>query len=102
MELGQAVDAQKCLTQEMIMIYVYGSGVKEIFNDVVEPDYERGSGFKGGITLNDCLEIAKNEMGYECGVITVIAESYLGGAIYRYGNYQDGNWYLVGTMMGFA
>lgn len=99
--LGKKADKNKALTQECIIIYVNGQGIKEIFNDLVEPDHEN-DGFKSGITLNNCLEIAKEELGYNYGTILVIAESYLGGAIYRYGNYQDDEWYLVGTMMGFA
>ena len=34
--------------------------------------------------------------------ITVIAESPLSGAIYRYNNYGKKEWQLVGTMLGYA
>ena len=34
--------------------------------------------------------------------MTVIAEGPLSGAIYRYNNYGDKEWYLIGTMMGYA
>ena len=34
--------------------------------------------------------------------LTVIAEGPLSGAIYRYNNYGDKEWHLVGTMMGYA
>lgn len=34
--------------------------------------------------------------------ITVIAESTLSGAIYRYNNYNNKEWQLVGTMLGYA
>lgn len=53
------------------------------------------------ITLDKCLEIAKEE-GYTNGTILVIAESYLDGKIYRYNNYSEGEWCEVGTMAGFA
>lgn len=36
----------------------------------------------------------------EC--ITVIAESSLSGAIYRYNNYHNKEWQLIGTMLGYA
>ena len=52
--------------------------------------------------LKDCLNMAKHLFNYKYGIITVIAESYLGGRIFRYGNYQDDEWQLVGTMLGFA
>lgn len=32
----------------------------------------------------------------------VIYDCYLGGAIYRYNNYGDGNWHKVGETIGFA
>lgn len=34
--------------------------------------------------------------------ITVIAESPLSGAIYRYNNYGNKKWQLIGTMLGYA
>ena len=34
--------------------------------------------------------------------ITVIAESPLSGEIYRYNNYGDKKWQLIGTMMGYC
>lgn len=42
------------------------------------------------------------EKGYTKGTITVLSESYLQGQIYRYGNYNDDNWYLIGKLAGFA
>jgi len=36
------------------------------------------------------------------GSCTVIAESSLSGAIYRYNNYGKKEWQLVGTMLGYA
>jgi hypothetical protein len=55
------------------------------------------------ITLNDCLEIAKKELDYECGIMIIICESYLSGIIYRYGNYPNCNDFeIAGKMHGFA
>ncbi len=34
--------------------------------------------------------------------LTVIAEGPLSGAIYRYNNYGNKEWHLIGTMMGYA
>lgn len=70
----------------------------KLFNDV-EPDYENNC--MKGITLNDCIEIAKKK-GFKNGTILVISESYLGGTIYRYNNYGKNEWYKVGSMVGFA
>lgn len=69
-----------------------------LFNDI-EPDYENNC--MKGITLNDCVEKAK-EKGYKKGTILVISESYLSGMICRYNNYGKNEWYKVGTMEGFA
>lgn len=55
------------------------------------------------LTLNDCLEIAKKELGYKgWGIILVLSESYLNGMIYRYGNYVVEDWEVAGKMRGFA
>lgn len=70
----------------------------ELFNNL-EPDYENNC--LKGLTLNDCLNIAK-ENGYKVGTVTVLSESYLEGNIYRYGNYNDGKWYEIGKLAGFA
>lgn len=51
------------------------------------------------ITFEDILE----KIEYQGGVVMVIAESYMKGDIYRYGNYVDDDyWYTVGKMVGFA
>jgi len=63
----------------------------------MDNDFEHGNALKFG----DVLSEAKNQ-GFNKGVILLILESYLDGKIYRYGNYNDGKWYLVGTMEGFA
>lgn len=70
----------------------------KLFNDL-EPDYENNC--MKGLTLNDCLRIAK-ENGYKRGTIMVLSESYLDGDVYRYGNYQDDEWYEIGKLVGFA
>lgn len=46
------------------------------------------------------LKEISDEKPNEC--ITVIAESPLSGAIYRYNNYGNGEWQLIGTMLGYA
>lgn len=85
---------------------VLDEDIKIIFNDTlinifnsVEPDYENNC--MKGITLNDCIKIAKKK-GYTNGTILVISESWLGGTIYRYNNYEKKEWYKVGSMVGFA
>lgn len=85
---------------------VLAEDIKIIFNDVlislfnnIEPDYENNC--MKGLTLNDCLEKAK-EKGYKNGTMLVISESWLGGTIYRYNNYGKNEWYKVGSMVGFA
>ena len=56
------------------------------------------------ITLNDCLKIAKEKLGYkDAGIILVLNETYLRGEIYRYGNYPNcDEWEIAGKMHGFA
>lgn len=77
---------------------IFDSMLIELFNDI-EPDYENNC--MKGITLNDCVEKAK-EKGYINGEILVISESYLGGMICRYNNCGKNEWYKVGSMIGFA
>lgn len=51
------------------------------------------------LTLKDIADyIEKNNFYFG----TVIAESPLSGAIYRYNNYGKKEWQLVGTMLGYA
>lgn len=69
-----------------------------LFNDL-EPDYNNDC--MKGLSLKDCLSIAK-ENGYTCGTILVLSESYMTGDVYRYGNYNDGEWYKIGSLVGFA
>ena len=69
-----------------------------LFNNI-EPDYENNC--MKGLTLNDCLRIAK-ENGYTSGTILVLSESCFDGNVYRYGNYLDNEWYEIGKLEGFA
>ena len=69
-----------------------------LFNDL-EPDYKNNC--MKGLTLNDCLKIAK-ENGYTRGTIMILSESFLNGEVYRYGNYLNNKWYQIGKLAGFA
>ena len=56
-----------------------------------------------GVAINEdfvTLKQISDEDPENC--ITVIAESPLSGAIYRYNNYRDKKWQLIGTMMGYC
>ena len=85
---------------------VLSENIKVIFDDVLielfnnlESDYKNNC--MKGLTLKDCVNEAK-EKGYKNGTILVISESYLSGEIYRYNNYNQKEWYQVGSMVGFA
>lgn len=52
------------------------------------------------LKFTDVLEEAKKN-GYRDGTITLVAESPLGGKVYRYGNYGD-YWVKHGTTCGYA
>ena len=95
--LGEFVENDYILIEESIRIIVDDKTV-ELFNNCE---------FNEGLTLGDCLKIAKELLDYpDAGIILVIAESYLDGYIYRYGNYVDekygSKWQCVGFMEGFA
>lgn len=77
---------------------IFGDKYINLFNNI-EPDYENNC--MKGLTLNDCLRIAK-ENGYQGGTIMVLSESFLDGDVYRYGNYLDDEWYEIGKLAGFA
>ena len=77
---------------------IFGDKCINLFNDK-EPDYKNKC--LKGLNLNDCLNKAK-ENGYTTGTIIVLSESYLDGEVYRYGNYQDDEWYEIGKLAGFA
>lgn len=56
-----------------------------------------------GVAINKdfvTLKQISDESPEQC--ITVIAESPLSGAIYRYNNYGNKEWQLIGTMLGYA
>lgn len=92
----QIVDKNECLWENIKIIF--DDKYIELWNHI-EPDYDNNC--LRGFTLNDCLEEAKKK-GYKKGTITVLSESYLQGQVYRYGNYADGEWYLIGKLAGFA
>lgn len=53
------------------------------------------------LCLDEIIDMAK-EKGYKEGTILVIAESYTYGYIWRYNNYSEQEWVLVGTTQGIA
>lgn len=56
-----------------------------------------------GITINeDFINLKQISDSDPDNCITVIAESPLSGAIYRYNNYGTKEWQLIGTMLGYA
>lgn len=56
-----------------------------------------------GITTNEDFITLKQISDSDIdNCITVIAESPLSGAIYRYNNYGTKEWQLIGTMLGYA
>lgn len=74
--------------------------IKVIFDEKVihiMQDFEYDEPLTFGDILEKCIE-----SGYTVGTILLIAESYLSGTIYRYGNYGDDLWYEVGSMVGFT
>lgn len=92
----ERVDKNEILWEDIKIIF--NNKCINIFNDL-EPDYENNC--MKGLTLGDCLNRAK-ENGYKGGTILVLSESFLTGDVYRYGNYNDGEWYRVGSLVGFA
>ena len=97
-EVGRVRVADKNATLWEDIKIIFEDKYINLFNDI-EPDYENNC--MKGLTLNDCLRIAK-ENGYKRGTIMVLSESYLDGDVYRYGNYQDDEWYEIGKLVGFA
>lgn len=94
-------NCKKQLLVEIITIFTE-KGATRLYTDL-EPDYEN-NGCTSSYSLNDIVDIAIKKGIYEkgYGTILVIAESYLGGKIYRYNNYSKEEWYEVGEMGGFA
>ena len=55
------------------------------------------------LTLNECLKIARKELGYTAGPMLILCESFLKGIIYRYGNHINSKGFeIAGIMNGFA
>lgn len=50
-------------------------------------------------TLADIYEQYKQKSG---GFMIVVSETFLHGEVYRIGNYSDGKWWKIGTLVGFA
>lgn len=97
---GKVGDLKKGTTKlwwEKILIIV-GGKTKEIWQTWTGTPEDKT------VTLNDCLKIAKKELGYkDDGVILIICESYSKGIIYRYGNYANCKGFeIAGKMHGFA
>lgn len=92
----EKADKNKVLQEDIKIIF--GNKCIDIYNDL-EPDYKNKC--MKGIKLSDCLNIAK-ENGYIRGTIVVLNESYMAGDVYRYGNYNDGEWWKIGSLAGFA
>ena len=63
---------------------------------IIDDKLYNASKKKDFITLKDISDKEPNKC------ITVIAESPLSGAIYRYNNYGKREWQLIGTMLGYA
>lgn len=97
MKIGEFVKGDTKLNQEHIRIIV-DTECRERWQLFEELEEEQV------LTLNDCLKIAKNELGYKgAGIVLVLSESFLNGVIYRYGNYQGNDeWEVAGVMHGFA
>lgn len=93
----EKANKSEALCHEDIKI-IFDNKCISIFN-AEEPDYENG-GMKG-LTLNECLETAKMN-GYTTGTVLVLNESFLDGDVYRYGNYNDDEWWHIGKLAGFA
>lgn len=82
---------------ESVTVVIKDYDEDAVISFVMDNDYEHGAMLKFG----DVLKEAK-EMEFKSGTILLILESYLDGKIYRYGNYNDEYWYLVGETRGFA
>ena len=63
----------------------------------LDNDFENGTELKFGDVYSEALK-----RGFKQGTILLILESFLNGEIYRYGNYRQDEWALVGNMYGFA
>jgi hypothetical protein len=75
---------------------------EECWFDAIEVKIIRNNILYGANIEKDFITLKEisDEHPNEC--ITVIAESPLSGAIYRYNNYGKQEWQLIGTMLGYA
>lgn len=71
-----------------------------VFNDIAITKHISAE-YEDGLTFINALELAEG-YGYEKGVIIMICEDEMSGTVYKYGNYDDGLWYQVGTTCGYA
>lgn len=75
---------------------------EECWFDSIEVKIIKDSKLYSAGTTEDFISLKEisDKAPEEC--ITVIAESHLSGAIYRYNNYGKNEWQLIGTMLGYA
>lgn len=75
---------------------------EECWFDAIEVKIIRNNILYGANIEKDFITLKEisDEHPEEC--ITVIAESPLSGAIYRYNNYSNKEWQLIGSMIGYA
>ena len=80
------------LGQEIITVIIETRRTQKCYKSYLDDDKS--------ITLQDIEDRIKNEFEY-VGLITVLAESPLSGAVYQYGNY-GGYWTKIGDLIGYA
>ena len=83
--IGQIIDKPEECWFDSIEVKIIRNNI--LYGVNIEKDF---------ITLKEIADEHPNEC------ITVIAESPLSGAIYRYNNYRKKEWQLIGTMLGYA
>ena len=83
--IGQIIDKPEECWFDSIEVKIIRNNI--LYGVNIEKDF---------ITLKEIADEHPNEC------ITVIAESPLSGAIYRYNNYGKKEWQLIGTMLGYA
>ena len=95
-EVGEYVSGNIVLQGDHLRIIV-DEKCKELWQIFEDEDYEE-------LTLDNCLQIAKDNLGYTGhGIVLVLSESFLSGTIYRYGNCPNcKEWEVAGKMHGFA
>jgi len=79
--------------------------VKTVQNEcreiLYEPVWKKVQGtYESILTLEEIR--VQVEQQYGKSLIMVIAEYPLGGSVYRYGNYEGGEWIEIGTVSGYA